>query len=469
MLQQSIFKEYHALVKYGLRLFDLIVVILTACAAYYYRFGDLQLSTHYQNTLWIALVASFLCFQQFKLYVPIRGRSLFSYLVDTTFALIASMALLAASSFLTKSAVILSREWFLLWLSSAWVCLVLSRCFLWWLARVFRLNGWNPRRVVIVGTNELALNLLREMQKTLGDGFKVIAFITDDPSLNKTKIHRVPVRLMPKRIEKWLRLTFAHEIWIALPLREEEKIKQLLFEFRNSYLTVRYVFDIFGLSLHQHRMTQVAGFPVINLLSTPLVGFNRAVKYLEDKLLASIILLLISPVMLCIAIAIKLTSRGPIVFKQRRHGSSGEEIIVYKFRSMYQHNESQGQVTQASKQDGRITPIGRFLRKTSLDELPQFVNVLQGRMSIVGPRPHAVEHNEYYRELITSYMQRHRVKPGITGWAQVNGFRGNTDKLEKMQKRIDYDTYYIENWSLSLDLKIIFLTIVKGFFDRNAY
>jgi len=186
-------------------------------------------------------------------------------------------------------------------------------------------------------------------------------------------------------------------------------------------------------------------------------------------LLALLILLLISPLMLLIALGVKLTSPGPVLFKQKRLGWDGQPFKVYKFRSMVVHREEGGLLTQASMGDVRVTPFGAFLRRTSLDELPQFFNVLRGTMSIVGPRPHAIEHNEQYKELVDDYMRRHKVKPGITGWAQINGWRGETDTLEKMRKRVEYDLYYIENWSLWFDLRIILLTVFKGFVNKNAY
>jgi putative colanic acid biosynthesis UDP-glucose lipid carrier transferase len=198
-------------------------------------------------------------------------------------------------------------------------------------------------------------------------------------------------------------------------------------------------------------------------------GFNRYIKAFEDRVLAFFILILISPLLAVIAIGVKLTSPGPVLFKQLRHGWDGKPIKVYKFRTMVLHAEENGRVTQARKNDDRITPFGAFLRRTSLDELPQFFNVLQGRMSIVGPRPHAIAHNDEYKDQIDEYMLRHKVKPGITGWAQVNGWRGETDTLEKMQKRIEYDLYYIDHWSLWFDIKIIVLTLFKGFVGNNAY
>jgi len=208
---------------------------------------------------------------------------------------------------------------------------------------------------------------------------------------------------------------------------------------------------------------------LMNLSTTPMEGFNRYLKAFEDRLLALLILILISPLLLIIAIGVKLSSPGPILFKQLRHGWDGKPIKIYKFRTMFEHSEEGGKVTQAGRQDARVTPFGAFLRRTSLDELPQFFNVLQGRMSIVGPRPHALAHNEEYKDQIDAYMLRHKVKPGITGWAQINGWRGETDTLEKMQKRVEYDLYYIDHWSLWFDLKILLLTLFKGFVGKNAY
>ncbi|MES1163086.1 MAG: exopolysaccharide biosynthesis polyprenyl glycosylphosphotransferase, partial [Rhizobacter sp.] len=210
------------------------------------------------------------------------------------------------------------------------------------------------------------------------------------------------------------------------------------------------------------------GLPVVGICETPFTGTNSLVKRVSDIVLASVILVLIAPVLLVIAIGVKLSSPGPVIFKQRRNGLDGGEITVWKFRSMTTQDNGDS-VPQATRDDPRITRFGAFIRRTSLDELPQFFNVLQGRMSIVGPRPHAVAHNEQYRALIKAYMVRHKVKPGITGWAQVNGHRGETDTIEKMQARVEYDLEYLRNWSLGLDLQIIARTVRLVFFDRHAY
>jgi putative colanic acid biosynthesis UDP-glucose lipid carrier transferase len=210
-------------------------------------------------------------------------------------------------------------------------------------------------------------------------------------------------------------------------------------------------------------------FPYTTLFrSSPFNGVSGVIKRLSDIVLASLILLLLAPLLVFIAIGVKLTSPGPVIFRQRRYGLDGEEITVYKFRSMTVCEDG-GNIRQAQKGDQRLTPIGGFLRKSSLDELPQLINVLQGRMSIVGPRPHAVAHNEMYRKLIKGYMVRHKVRPGMTGWAQVNGLRGETETLDKMQARIEHDLEYLRNWSLRLDLYIIFKTFFVVLRDQHAY
>ena len=243
---------------------------------------------------------------------------------------------------------------------------------------------------------------------------------------------------------------------------------QLLEQVQGTTASLFFVPDVFGISIIQGRLQDMNGVPVVGICETPFTGTNELVKRISDIVLASIILVLISPVLLAVAIGVKLSSPGPIIFKQRRNGLDGEEIVVYKFRSM-RAMDNGAVVKQATKGDPRITPFGAFIRKTSLDELPQFINVLQGRMSIVGPRPHAVAHNEEYRQLIKAYMVRHKVKPGITGWAQVNGLRGETETIEKMQARVEYDLEYLRNWSLGLDLQIIARTVWLVVADRQAY
>jgi putative colanic acid biosynthesis UDP-glucose lipid carrier transferase len=241
-----------------------------------------------------------------------------------------------------------------------------------------------------------------------------------------------------------------------------------LHELRDTTASVYFVPDIFAFDLVQARCMEINGMPAVSVCETPLHGTSGIWKRAVDIVLAIAALALLWPAMLLAAIAIKQSSPGPVLFKQRRYGLNGEEILVYKFRSMTVCEDGPV-ITQATKTDSRVTRVGAFLRRTSLDELPQIFNVLEGKMSFVGPRPHAVAHNEEYRKLISGYMIRHKVRPGITGWAQVNGLRGETSSFEKMHERVQYDLDYLKNWSLSLDMLIIFRTAMTVLRDRNAY
>jgi putative colanic acid biosysnthesis UDP-glucose lipid carrier transferase len=291
----------------------------------------------------------------------------------------------------------------------------------------------------------------------------------DDRNDDRVHPEAQPVRLGALQdAAPYVRAHGVHEVYITLPLGSQPRIVQLLEQVQGTTASVFYVPDVFGISIIQGRLQDMNGIPVVGICETPFTGTNSLVKRISDLVLASAILVLISPVMLGVALGVKLSSPGPVIFKQRRNGLAGEEIVVWKFRSMTTQDNGPD-VPQARRGDPRITPFGAFIRRTSLDELPQFFNVLQGRMSIVGPRPHAVAHNEQYRALIKAYMVRHKVKPGITGWAQVNGHRGETDTVDKMQARVEYDLAYLRNWSLGLDLQIIARTVKLVFFDRKAF
>ena len=258
------------------------------------------------------------------------------------------------------------------------------------------------------------------------------------------------------------------EVYIALPMSAVERIRHFLGLLSDTTVNTFIVPDIYSYSRYTTEVLMIGNMQAISILGSPFDDGGAIIKRAEDLIIGGLITLLILPIMLLIAIGIKLTSRGPVIFKQNRYGLSGQKITVYKFRSM-RVMENADVVIQATRNDPRVTRFGSFLRRTSLDELPQFINVLQGRMSIVGPRPHAIAHNEEFRKIIDNYMIRHKVKPGITGWAQVNGYRGEVDTLDKMEKRIQYDIDYIQGWSLWLDIKIICQTITKGFSGENAY
>lgn len=324
------------------------------------------------------------------------------------------------------------------------------------------------QRAIIVGMNEQGVALARRVGETPYSRIEFAGFFDDrdQTRLNATDDFRI-LGSLPD-LPTYVRDHGIKLIYLSLPMASQPRILQVLDELKDTTASIFFVPDMFITDLIQGRTGSVCGMPVISVCETPFRGANGTIKRVSDIVLAALILLLVSPILLAIAIAVKSSSPGPIIFRQRRYGLDGEEILVYKFRSMTV-TEDGPVVAQAQKGDNRITPLGAFLRKTSLDELPQFINVLQGRMSIVGPRPHAVAHNEMYRKLIKGYMVRHKVKPGITGWAQVNGYRGETETLDKMQGRIDYDLDYLRNWSLRLDLLIIYKTVWVIVGDQKAY
>lgn len=322
------------------------------------------------------------------------------------------------------------------------------------------------RTAVIVGAGPLGHKVARALRDTQG---VICLGYFDDRS--RDRLHpEAGTSLLGTlaQLSDYVRDNGVREVYITLPLGSQPRIVELLEQVQGTTASLFFVPDVFGISIIQGRLQDMNGVPVVGICETPFTGTNQLVKRLSDIVLAACILVLISPILLLVAVGVKLSSPGPIIFKQRRNGLDGEEIIVYKFRSM--RTQDNGHVVkQATKDDPRITRFGAFIRRTSLDELPQFINVLQGRMSIVGPRPHAVAHNEEYRKLIKAYMVRHKVKPGITGWAQVNGLRGETDTIDKMKARVEYDLEYLRNWSLALDLQIILRTVRLVVFDRHAY
>jgi putative colanic acid biosysnthesis UDP-glucose lipid carrier transferase len=322
------------------------------------------------------------------------------------------------------------------------------------------------RPAVIVGAGPLAAKVARAL--AADRGVHLIGFFEDrvDERVDGDVSHKVLGNL--KDVAACVTQRSVRDVYITLPLGSQPRIVELLEQLQDTTASLFFVPDVFGISIIQGRLSDMNGVPVVGLCETPFTGINGLAKRLSDVVLASLILLLISPLMIAIAIGVRLSSPGPVIFRQRRNGLDGSEIVIYKFRSMTSQ-ENGDVVPQARKHDPRITRFGRMLRRASLDELPQFINVLQGRMSIVGPRPHAVAHNEEYRQVIRAYMVRHKVKPGITGWAQVNGHRGETDTIEKMKARVEYDLEYLRNWSIGLDLQIIVRTIGLVFSDRHAY
>lgn len=460
LANRGLLKDHSSIWSGLLQVVDLVVVGLSGVVA-----GDLYLGSGvvftqgYPQLIAVSLLLSVIVFNKFGFYAAWRNSSLAKELRTVSTGWATVLIVLALFFFLTKSGAEFSRVWSMLWFGLGLLGLLLVRLVLRQFLRWLRRKGYNQRKVLIVGKDPLMADLANRLRRSPWMGLSVVdcLAVASEVDIDRTDLN---AQIVAHGID---------QVWITLPLKDEPLVQAMIAALSLSPVEIRYVPDLFGFRLFSHSVSEVAGLPVINLSSTPMEGFNRVVKEVEDRVLALIILILISPLFLLLAVGVKFSSPGPVFFKQRRNGWSGKPIHVLKFRSMVLHQEAADTVTQASKQDARITPFGAFLRKTSLDELPQFWNVLTGEMSIVGPRPHAVAHNDHYKVLVDDYMLRHRVKPGITGWAQINGYRGETDTLEKMQKRVEYDLYYIEHWSIGLDLKIIVMTVFKGFVNKNAY
>jgi putative colanic acid biosynthesis UDP-glucose lipid carrier transferase len=330
------------------------------------------------------------------------------------------------------------------------------------------LNPSNLRKVIFAGFNETSLSLAGKLRSNPGLCMSVAGFF-DDRSAERLGIHgNAKLVGTLRELTRFVKEDSVDVIFVALPIRHLGRVVELMDELRDTTASIYYLPDIYVFDLIQARTGDIMGVHVISMCETPFQGASGLVKRMTDVVISSIVLLMGLPLLLAVGLAVKLSSPGPMIFRQRRYGLDGREITVYKFRTM-SVTEDDGQVLQATKTDARVTRVGRFLRRFSLDELPQLINVLQGSMSLVGPRPHAVAHNEEYRKLIKGYMLRHKVLPGITGLAQINGCRGETARLEEMQARVNYDLDYLRHWSPSLDIKILVMTVFKVFGDKRAY
>ncbi len=466
-MTRGITQEYAGIFGMLQRIIDWTVLTSSGWLAYWLTFGGWAMPPQYINALLLGLLLSIIVFSEANLYRGWRGKNLNEELHAVLFSLGAVALLLTGIAFAIKLGGSFSRLWFGLWLILSASGLSLARIGIRSTLCQLRAQGFNQRRVVIVGCGTLSERVVHAIDDAPSAGLKMLgSFFDDDDACSVSPLPRLGGI---QDVRGYVEEKSVDQVWLAMPLHAEGAIRKVLHDLRHSTADICFVPDIFGFNLLNHNVSEIAGVPVVNLTSSPMRGLNGVIKAVEDRLLALIILVLIMPLMLIIAAGVKLSSPGPVFFRQARHGWDGKPITVYKFRSMQVHQENSGKITQATRNDCRITPFGAFLRRTSLDELPQFINVLQGRMSIVGPRPHAIEHNEFYKDQVDRYMLRHKVKPGITGWAQVNGYRGETDTLYKMAKRVEYDLFYIENWSISFDLKIILLTLFRGFVNKNAY
>lgn len=409
-------------------------------------------------------VASFLLFSEWRaLYASWRADSIKHEAGSILSVWLLTCCVLLVLGFFSKSTVQFSRVTMLGWILTTPVLLLGERVLLRCALRRFRTTGLNSRSIAIVGGGKTSTQLVKIISDSPWMGLNIEG-IYDDVGNTDADLPGRDIEMLLRHVRDRL----IDNVYITYPMQQEEKIRQLVAQLADSTVSVHVVPDVFISELLHARWGNLGGVPLVSIFESPFYGASMFLKRLEDIVLGSLILFFISPLMLLVAIAVKLADPGPVIFRQRRYGLNGQVIEMWKFRSMLVQEDG-AHVPQAQKNDPRITRVGAFLRKTSLDELPQFINVLQGRMSIVGPRPHAVAHNEQYRKLIHGYMLRHKVKPGITGLAQVNGWRGETDTTEKMAMRVKYDLEYINHWSLWLDLKIIAKTMFSGMRGNNAY
>ena len=427
---------------------------------------DETFTGHYMVLVIITFFISSYIYEQTNIYRTWRNGKLLAYIRDTLVGWGIIIAILIFIGYATKLSYRYSEQVMLTWFIVTPFALIASHIAVRTIANSLR-KGGEARSVVIVGANETGLKLAARILEYPYLLMEVRGYF-DDRDESRSPTGSMPLLGRVTDVATYVREHGIQMIFISLPMSAQPRIRELLDNLNDTTASIYFLPDVYIFDLMQARFDNVGGVPVVAICETPFYGVDSVVKNVSDAVLAFLILVLLSPLMLCIALAIKLTSPGPAVFKQRRYGLNGEEITVYKFRSMTV-SEDGARIEQAQKDDPRITRIGAFLRRTSLDELPQFINVLQGRMSIVGPRPHAVAHNELYRKIIRGYMLRHKVKPGITGWAQVNGFRGETKELEKMQARIEHDLHYMQNWSIWLDMWIIFRTVWVVLRRDNAY
>lgn len=458
-------KEHSTSISISHRILDILCLLLSGLVSYWIRFSDLDINVTYKNVLLLGVLIGAILLSALGGYRAWRGSSFTSEVKCVVSATFATFLFLVLSAFATQSSELYSRIWVVTWLLLSTAFILGYRLLLRRSLGALRAQGYNIRRVLIIGEGELAEKVALKLTENPEMGLVVSGFISGQgSSAKKHEGGKTPLLGSIDEIDDIVHKLQIDQVWIALPMSEVAKMEQVQSALAKSAVTIRMVPDIYGFQLLNHSMTEVAGLPVINLSTSHMLeGKNRFIKSLEDKILSSIILLGISPIMIALAIGVKLSSPGPIFYRQERVSWNGRVFGMLKFRSMSVDSEKDG-VTWGGATSMSVTKFGAFIRKTSLDELPQFINVLKGDMSIVGPRPERTVFVEQFKHEIPGYMQKHTVKAGITGWAQINGWRGDTD----LKRRVECDLYYIEHWSLLFDLRIIFLTFWKGFINKNA-
>lgn len=442
----------------------IILASLGACLAWY----EVRLDGHYLMLAVLTFFVSSQLFERVDLFHLRPSQLIVRAFRDIVFAWPVTVGIISFLIWATHYDRIYNTQALITWFIVTPAPLVLAHLTAHWVLRAMSRSESAQKRVIIIGASELSLRLANTISVDPLLGVQVLGFFDDRHPRRLPNLGKYHLMGDVTNIAKFVRDNKVNLVFVSLPLAAQPRIVKLLDSLRDSTASIYFLPDIFAFDLIQARFDEIDGMPVVAVCETPYSGVNALLKRWFDIVVTVAGLFVVWPILLFAAIGVKLSSPGPIIFKQRRYGFDGREIPVYKFRSMRVQDDGPV-VKQATKDDPRITPFGRFLRKSSIDELPQLFNVLAGSMSLVGPRPHAVAHNEQYRKLIKGYMLRHKVQPGITGWAQVSGYRGETETLEKMKARVEHDLYYLRNWSLSLDLWIIVKTFLVLFRDKNAY
>jgi putative colanic acid biosysnthesis UDP-glucose lipid carrier transferase len=462
---RPILKSHAPLFAFSLRASDPLIAIIVGVVTYRIYLGEPYPPERYVLFLLVATLSIVLIFPLFRLYEPQRGASLADELRQLLLAWALLGALVIGMIFATQSGLAFSRVWVGSWLIGSFLVTTTLRISARLVLRLMRKRGRNLRHIAIVGAGELGRAIAQRLGAAAWTGLNVVGYYDDDSAKHGSLIEGRPVLGTIDTLAADVATIGVDQVWIALPLRAETRIRDILTALREHSVEVRFVPDIYGFHLLNHSVTDVAGLPVISLTETPMSGINRVIKAIEDYVLASIGLVVLSPVFLLIAIGVKLSSPGPVFYRQERITWNGERFYMLKFRTMPVQAETTSGPVWSRHGERRATPFGVALRRLSLDELPQLINVVRGEMSLVGPRPERPEFVNQFRKQIPGYMQKHLVKAGISGWAQVNDLRGDSD----LAKRIQYDLYYIDNWTFWFDLRILVLTLLHVVRSRNAH
>lgn len=460
IMSKGFAKDHSLLVATLHRGSDLFAIFIGFSVSMWLVNGDIWPQKSFILTLFLSIAIAFWLYPYLGMYRTWRGESKVKEIGVATTCWTLNQVILGAIYYISDNSVNYDNKLFIYWFFVGGLALIVIRFSIRLMLNKYRSIGGNQRRVLVIGDGEIATRLANKIYSSPWTGYKVLGSFGDAHVEGCS--HLGDFNEIEAYMDKYSQLI--DQVWIALPLSDELLVEQILHSLRNATQTIRYIPDMRGFRLINHSVSDIAGLPVINLSMSPISGGNQLLKVIEDKFLSGVILLMISPILLILAIGVKATSPGPVFYRQERVSWNNKTFMMLKFRSMPQNSEKDG-VQWGGAKGKTNTKFGQFIRKTSLDELPQFINVLKGDMSIVGPRPERTVFVEQFKDEIPGYMQKHMVKAGITGWAQINGWRGDTD----LQKRIDCDLYYIDNWSLWLDIKIIFLTVFKGFINKNAY